>query len=48
MSGSDPERLTSRFELFADLLGQARVVRLRAPLDATPVALAALVEAAAR
>jgi hypothetical protein len=41
---SDPERLRSRFDLYADLLGSAALVRLSAGSEDPPAALADLIE----
>jgi hypothetical protein len=43
---SDPQRLRSRFDLYADLLGSAALVRLGAGADDRPAALADLIEQA--
>jgi hypothetical protein len=43
---SDPERLRSRFDLYADLLGSATLVRLHAGPEDRPAALAELIEGA--
>jgi hypothetical protein len=43
---SDPERLRSRFDLYADLLGSAELVRLNAGPADRPAALAELIEGA--
>jgi hypothetical protein len=43
---SDPERLRSRFDLYADLLGSATLVRLNAGPADRPAALAELIEGA--
>jgi hypothetical protein len=43
---SDPQRLRSRFDLYADLLGSATLVRLSAGAEDRPAALADLIEQA--
>ncbi len=47
-SGAEAVRLAARFELFATLARQARLVRVRVPLEMTPSAIADLIEGASR